>query len=267
MIKTKKYKIIWLSAGILLICALFLLMARNSRDKVEFTKTQAENTVPENNISANDTTASDVSSPASDAEEPQDSTSATSSDGNNKPIDNSTPNNNTTASNATDKNNEAAVAATNSPKIISRLVSWGFQASNGRKIDTIIIHSTYNAVGSDPFSLDDIINKEYKPNGVSPHYIIDRSGNIYQLVEDKNIAYHAGESKMPDGRTNVNNFSIGVEIINSKTTSPTAAQYSALKNLIGFLKGKYAIKYVLGHKDIAPGRKDDPWNFDWNKIK
>jgi hypothetical protein len=187
--------------------------------------------------------------------------------GTNQASDNSANNN--------QKNNFAAGANDNSPtpdstsplKIISRLVSWGFSKSSGRKIDTIIIHSSYNAVGSDPHNVDDIINKEYKPNGVSPHYIIGRDGKIYQLVADQNIAYHAGVSKMPDGRTNVNNFSIGIEIVETGSESPSSAQYSSLKYLVSYLKGKYKIKNILGHSDIAPGRKDDPWNFDWNKIK
>jgi len=153
------------------------------------------------------------------------------------------------------------------PKIINKLADWGFSKSDNRKIDTIIIHSSYNAVGKDAHDLDDIIYKEYKPYGVSPHYIISREGKIYRLVEDKNIAYHAGESKVPDGRTGVNNFSLGIEIVNTKSEKPNDAQYGALNNLLAYLKKEYKIKYVLGHDDIAPGRKDDPWNFDfgtWN---
>jgi N-acetyl-anhydromuramyl-L-alanine amidase AmpD len=169
-----------------------------------------------------------------------------------------------------DKNNleiENKKSESNTPKITNKLVSWGYEKATSRKIDTIIIHSTYNITSSDPFDLNAIIYKEYKPYGVSPHYIINRDGEIYRLVEDKNIAYHAGESKMPDGRTGVNNFSIGIELVNSKDTKPTGEQYNSLKYLIGYLKGKYSIKYTLGHKDIASGRKDDPWNFDWGKIK
>lgn len=154
----------------------------------------------------------------------------------------------------------------NTSKITNKLVSWGYQKADSRKIDTIIIHSTYNITSGDPFDLDAIIYKEYKPISVSPHYIIDRNGKIYRLVEDKNIAYHAGDSKMPDGRTGVNNFSIGIELVNSKDSKPASEQYDSLKYLIGYLKGKYSIKYTLGHKDIATGRKDDPWNFDWGKI-
>jgi hypothetical protein len=151
-------------------------------------------------------------------------------------------------------------------KINNRLASWGYEKSSGRKIDTIILHSTYNATGGDEFDLDKIIGI-YKFYGVAPHYIVARDAKVYRLVEDKNIAYHAGDSKMPDGRTGVNNFSIGIEIINSKTQGPTDAQYNSLKKLISYLKGRYEIKYILGHSDIAPGRKDDPWKFEWGKVK
>lgn len=157
------------------------------------------------------------------------------------------------------------ISETGKINIINKFVSWGYEKSIGRKIDTVIIHSTYNALGGDPFSLEKILDI-YKSYGVSPHYIINRNGKIYHLIADENIAYHAGESKVPDGRTGVNNFSIGIELINSKTEKPTGDQYAALKNLITQLKSKYSIKYTLGHNQIAPGRKDDPWNFDWKKI-
>ena len=78
-------------------------------------------------------------------------------------------------------------------KIVNKFISWGFQKSSGRKIDTIIIHSTYDAIGNDPYSIDGII-AEYKQYGVSAHYLIGRDGTIYHLVADQNIAYHAGVS-------------------------------------------------------------------------
>jgi len=179
-------------------------------------------------------------------------------------------NNTASDSNSETEGKEIQDEKTESVKVsssaINQLVSWGYQKSNSRTIDTIIIHSSYDAISGDVYSLSGII-AEYKGISVSPHYIIDRKGNVYRLVEDKNIAYHAGVSKVPDGRTNVNDFSIGIEIMNTKTDKPTDAQYNALKSLIANLKSKYKIKYVLGHDDIAPGRKDDPWNFDWGKIK
>ena len=149
--------------------------------------------------------------------------------------------------------------------IKNKLVNWGFTKSSRRKIDTIILHSSYDALGDNPYNTDGLI-AEYKQYGVAPHYLIDRKGNIYRLVENKNIAWHAGKSEVPDGRKNVNEFSIGVEIMNTKTDSYTKKQYQAVQNLIDYLKKEYTIKYILGHNEIAPGRKTDPWNFDWEEI-
>ena len=150
-------------------------------------------------------------------------------------------------------------------KIINNLISWGFESSAGRKIDTIIIHSSYNALGGDAYDFKKLL-AEYKEYGVAPHYVIDREGEIYRLVAEKNIAYHAGESQVPDGRTGVNSFSIGIEIMCTKSDGPSDAQYAALKNLIADIKIRHTVKYILGHNQIAPGRKDDPWKFDWKKI-
>lgn len=150
-------------------------------------------------------------------------------------------------------------------EIIQKPVNWGYSSSNNRTIDTIIIHSSYNALGGSEYDLDKLI-LEYKEYGVAPHYLIDRKGKIYQLVKNGNIAYHAGESKMSDGRTNVNNFSIGIELMNTESDKYTGEQYASLEYLISYLKESYKIKYVLGHNSIASGRKTDPWNFNWDKI-
>lgn len=152
-------------------------------------------------------------------------------------------------------------------KIENRLMSSGFAVPKSqRKIDTIVLHSSYDLLGKDQYSVSGII-KEYEDYGVSAHYLIDRKGTIYRLVEDKNIAYHAGVSKMPDGRTGVNNFSIGIEIMNTEKGQFTNAQYTAVNELITSLKKQYPIKSVVGHQDIAPGRKTDPWNFDWKRLQ
>jgi len=135
-----------------------------------------------------------------------------------------------------------------------------------RTIDTIVLHSSYDLNGFDPYSVSGIV-KEYEDYGVSAHYLIDRKGIIYRLVEDKNIAYHAGVSKAPDGRKNVNDFSLGIEMMNTEKGQFTSEQYSAVNDLIASLKKQYKIKFVVGHSDIAPDRKTDPWNFDWKKVK
>ena len=169
--------------------------------------------------------------------------------------------------------NDVATSNKNIPspdagKIVDRFVSWGFQKATSRTIDTMIIHSSYDATGSDPFDVDGVI-AEWKALGVSPHYLIARDGTTYHLVADQDIAYHAGVSKMPppDGRTNVNDFSIGVEMINTLDGKFTPAQYASLNSLIATLKSKYPIKNILGHDQISPGRKTDPWGIDWAKVQ
>jgi len=154
----------------------------------------------------------------------------------------------------------------NSLNIVDKLVSWGYEIpSSNRSIDTIIVHSSYDALGNNPYSVNGVIY-EYKIYGVSSHYLIDRNGTIFRLVEEDNIAYHAGGGKMPDGRTNINSFSIGIELINTKTVGPNEAQYLSLVRLVKSLKSRYEIKNILGHSQIAPDRKTDPWNFDWQKF-
>ena len=160
--------------------------------------------------------------------------------------------------------NQQRVGALN---IVDRLMTSGFSVSQqGRTIDTIVLHSSYDLNGADPYSVSGIV-KEYTDYGVSAHYLIDRKGVIYRLVRDKDIAYHAGVSKMPDGRKNVNGFSLGIEMMNTEQGQFTSAQYVAVNNLIALLKKQYPIKYVVGHADIAPDRKTDPWNFNWKKVQ
>lgn len=169
--------------------------------------------------------------------------------------------------NSTEKSQQATGNKnSDSGKIVQRLVSWGFQKSSDRKIDTIIVHSSYDAIGKDPYSVSGII-EEYRQAQVSAHYLIARDGTVYQLVADQNIAWHAGVAKMPDGRTDVNSFSLGIEIINTQEGKFTDQQYSAVNSLIATLKKKYPIKNILGHSDIAPGRKTDPWGIEWKKVE
>lgn len=146
-------------------------------------------------------------------------------------------------------------------------VSFGFEKAQRKSqdIDTIVLHSSFNNQGGDRYSVDKVIGI-WKSYGVAPHFLIDRKGNVYQLVDEENVAYHAGVSEMKDGRKNVNDFSFGVEILNAEDDGYTDAQYGAIRDLVAYLKGTYPIKYVVGHDDIAPGRKTDPWNFDWKRL-
>lgn len=160
----------------------------------------------------------------------------------------------------------ASGPATKGLVIRDRLMSSGFASGSGvRSVDTVVMHSTYNPLGGDEFGVDRIIGI-YRSYGVSSHYLIARDGTVYRLVRENDIAYHAGVSKMRDGRADVNGFSIGIELVGNEDSGYTDAQYAALNALIGDIRVRHDIRHILGHDDIAPGRKTDPWGFDWARI-
>ncbi len=151
--------------------------------------------------------------------------------------------------------------------VVDRLVSFGFEASAApRVVDTVILHSSYNPLGGDRYAIGKIVDI-YESYGVAAHYIIGRDGTIHRLVAEKNVAYHAGAGKMPDGRTNINAFSIGIELVNTEEGEYTEKQYAAVNALLADIRTRHSVRFVLGHGDIAPDRKTDPWNLDWKRIK
>ena len=140
---------------------------------------------------------------------------------------------------------------------------------NGMDIDAIVLHHTGTNNGKG--DLNHMRNPSAK---VSAHYMIDQDGKIYQLVDDKKRAWHAGPSALHGKPTDVNGRSIGIEIVNdgSGKTPFTDAQYKALTQLTGFLKQEYKVpmENIVGHKDVAvpKGRKADPAaNFDWSRLR
>lgn len=149
---------------------------------------------------------------------------------------------------------------------VNRWIDWGFEKAIDRSIDSIIVHSSFNALGGDPYDLDGLL-RIYKTYGVGAHYCIDRLGTVYQLIRENDIAYHSGVSALPDGRSNVNEVSIGIELIANYDDGYTDAQYESLNDLLGDIYNRHDIRYTLGHDDIAPERKIDPWNMDWKKIE
>ena len=152
-------------------------------------------------------------------------------------------------------------------RILDKTVSFGFRPTQNRKIDAVIIHSVYNASEGDKYDVDLVI-KQFSRYGVSSHYLIGRDGKVYQLVNERNISFQAGHSELPDGRTAVNSCSIGIELITSKDSldAPTEPQIKSLTALVKSIKSRYNIKYVLRHSDIAPARKTDPWNMNWEAF-
>lgn len=101
---------------------------------------------------------------------------------------------------------------------------------------------------------------------VSAHLLIKRDGQITQFVPFNKRAWHAGTSCY-QGRENCNDFSIGIELEGTDHDSYTEAQYQALNHALEVLKSSYPITNIVGHSDIAPGRKTDPGEaFDWSKL-
>lgn len=108
--------------------------------------------------------------------------------------------------------------------------------------------------------------REIEGRRVSSHFFIRRDGELIQFVPCAQRAWHAGVSAW-QGRERCNDYSIGVELEGSDTVCFEAAQYETLRRLIAALRLRYPINAVVGHSDIAPGRKTDPGPcFDWTRI-
>ena len=104
---------------------------------------------------------------------------------------------------------------------------------------------------------------------VSAHVLIKRSGELVQFVPFDKRAWHAGVSSF-DGTENCNDFSIGIELEGADDIAYTEAQYQQLAIVSTALMAQYPAitkNRIVGHSDIAPGRKTDPGAaFDWDYL-
>lgn len=111
---------------------------------------------------------------------------------------------------------------------------------------------------------------EIKDLHVSSHLLIERSGRLTQFVPFHQRAWHAGQSSFND-RDCCNDFSIGIELEGTDDTEYTDQQYHVLSAVIISLQMAYptlSSHNIVGHCDIAPGRKTDPGNsFDWDRLR
>ena len=153
-------------------------------------------------------------------------------------------------------------------KIISNFsANYSRKVRRKSEIKFIIIH--YTGMQSEIESIKRLKSQKYK---VSCHYLINRKGEIIQMVKDTNIAWHAGKSKWKNF-VNLNKNSLGIELVNRghqyDYQNFSSRQISSLIKLCKNLKRKYFIKKenFLGHSDIAPLRKLDPGEkFPWKKL-
>jgi len=148
---------------------------------------------------------------------------------------------------------------------ISTIRSPHFTPRNSdEKIEYIVLHATEVDLRTSLDLLTDINAK----NPVSCHYLITEEGEIYTLVAEENIAWHAGKSFW-QGKTNLNATSLGIELVNLIGHPFAAKQIAALILLLKERMPQYKIppQNLLAHSDIAPTRKQDPGPlFPWQTL-
>lgn len=142
---------------------------------------------------------------------------------------------------------------------------------NDRKFlspDMIIIHYTGMKTANDALNR---MTERCDPQ-VSAHYFITREGIVYQLVDEKHRAWHAGVSSW-EGITDINSRSIGIELENKGEEfgyqSFPKKQIDCLIYLLTSIRSRYDIddKNIIGHSDVAPLRKKDPgFLFPWEYL-
>ncbi|MFZ3589016.1 N-acetylmuramoyl-L-alanine amidase [Bacillus sp. DJP31] len=163
-------------------------------------------------------------------------------------------------------------------------------------ISHVVLHFISNVKHNpaEPYNLEDI-KTIFIENGFSAHYLIGREGQVYRLVPEERIAFHAGPgflSEFSAYENRLNDYSIGIElmaigtrdemlpILRSQTyelVDPsligyTDAQYESLNTLLNDLHKRNpdirrSRKHVVGHDEYAPVRKTDPGSlFDWSRI-
>ncbi|HTL30867.1 MAG TPA: N-acetylmuramoyl-L-alanine amidase [Tepidisphaeraceae bacterium] len=188
------------------------------------------------------------------------------------------------------------------PRVIERLMPKTHSSTRPTtaKVDTIVLHFSSDLVShpDHPYDVENQIQIYDKAN-VSAHYLIDREGTIYKLVDEKRAAWHAGKGSLPwdKTRTSMNSSSIGIEMLavgSKDDMAPlfmsakkydgfakkhpewigfTDAQYASLEWLISDIQSRWPeIKHdehhIIGHEDWA-GRKrrtDPGQTFDWKAI-
>ncbi|MGY8995301.1 MAG: peptidoglycan recognition protein family protein [Alphaproteobacteria bacterium] len=134
---------------------------------------------------------------------------------------------------------------------------------DGAGVDMLILHYT----GMD--SAEGACERLCDPaSEVSAHYLVDEVGLITAMVHEERRAWHAGVASWR-GRRDINSASVGIEIANPGDVPFPERQMAAVAWLCKGVLERHAVprRYVLGHSDIAPGRKIDPGErFDWRGL-
>ncbi|MDQ2094993.1 N-acetylmuramoyl-L-alanine amidase [Rhodalgimonas zhirmunskyi] len=128
----------------------------------------------------------------------------------------------------------------------------------------IVLH--YTAMESAEAALQRLCDPQAE---VSAHYLICEQGRIWQMVDEAERAWHAGAGRW-GACCDVNSASIGIELANRGDHPFAEAQMRALEGLLPAIMRRWHIppEGVIGHSDMAPGRKGDPGRrFDWARLE
>lgn len=135
---------------------------------------------------------------------------------------------------------------------------------NGLTPSLIVLH--YTAMATAESALERLCDPGAE---VSAHYLIGRDGPVWQMVAEERRAWHAGAGEWA-GQGDINSRSIGIELDNDGASDFAEPLMAALEGLLPGIMQRWRIppEGVIGHSDMAPGRKCDPgpW-FDWLRLE
>lgn len=141
-------------------------------------------------------------------------------------------------------------------------VNYRPSPNHGKEITPTLIVIHYTGDNSEEGAISWLTSPR---SGVSAHLVVGKDGKVTQLLPFNWAAWHAGKSEY-EGRPYVNNFSIGIENVGVGDDWPDE-QIEANRAIIEALYAAYPIENVVGHEDVAPGRKPDPGpRFPWDKV-
>lgn len=135
---------------------------------------------------------------------------------------------------------------------------------DGARPEMIVLH--YTAMPTAQAALARLSDPAFE---VSAHYLIGRCGQIWQMVDEEKRAWHAGAGAW-GGLGDVNSRSIGIELSNSGAEPFSELLMASLEALLADLMARWGIpaQNIIGHSDMAPGRKIDPGaRFDWPRLE
>ena len=148
----------------------------------------------------------------------------------------------------------------------SALAEWKPSPNHGVRNPTVIV--LHYTVEDTLEGSRDILSDAERKHPVSAHYLLGRDGRLLQLVPDHLAAWHAGAGRWGT-IDDLNQASIGIEIVNTGSEPFPEVQIDALIALLRDLTQRHGIAptQVIGHADLAPGRKIDPGRFfPWKRL-